>query len=78
VLLASPSRNTGPLYATYLFWFASGILLYMCGNIFVFTFNNFLATDPGGAHSTVWILHNSLNIVKNICFAVGLCCVKKP
>ena len=53
-------------------WISFGVLVYYGGNFFLFLVNNYLTHDESGPHKLMWILHNLLNITKNILFAVAL------
>lgn len=52
-------------------WIAFGTLFYYSGNLFVFLAATYLETDPDYLR-VFWILHNVLNIVKNVLFAIAL------
>lgn len=51
-------------------WISFAVLIYYGGNFFLFLVNNHLTHD--GPHKLMWILHNLLNISKNILFAFAL------
>lgn len=53
-------------------WIAFGVITYYAGNFFLFLVKNYLVYGEAGSHRYMWILHNLLNIFKNILFAVGL------
>jgi hypothetical protein len=53
-------------------WISFAVLTYYGGNFFLFLVNNYLTHDASGPHKLMWILHNLLNITKNILFAVAL------
>jgi hypothetical protein len=53
-------------------WISFGILTYYAGNFFLFLINNYFINVQAGPHKLMWILHNLLNIVKNILFAVAI------
>jgi hypothetical protein len=53
-------------------WISFGVLTYYGGNFFLFLVKNYLTYGETGSHKLMWILHNLLNIVKNILFAIGL------
>jgi hypothetical protein len=53
-------------------WISFAVLAYYGGNFFLFLVNNYLTYDESGTHKLMWILHNLLNITKNILFAIGL------
>lgn len=52
-------------------WISFATLFYYSGNLFVFLAATYLETDPDYLR-VFWILHNVLNIIKNILFAIGL------
>lgn len=53
-------------------WIAFAALLYYGGNLFLFLFNNYLLEEQVLNHRNFWILHNILNISKNILFTIAL------
>ena len=53
-------------------WIAFGTLFYYSGNLFVFLAANYLVHDHPDTLNKFWILHNILNITKNIFFAIAL------
>jgi hypothetical protein len=55
-----------------MFWISFGVLAYFGGTLFLFLFNNVLMKYQPANHQLVWILHNVLNITKNIFFAIAL------
>ena len=55
-----------------MFWISTGILIYYAGNFFLFLVKNYLIYGEFGSHRLMWVLHNLLNITKNILFAIGL------
>lgn len=56
-----------------LFWIVIGILFYYAGNLFIFILNKFVLALGSDVHQVYWvIIHNLLNITKNILFAIGL------
>lgn len=52
-------------------WISFATLFYYSGNLFVFLAATYLETDQHYLR-VFWILHNVLNIIKNILFAIGL------
>jgi hypothetical protein len=48
------------------FWLAFGVLVYYGGTLFLFLFNNYLVARLPESHQLIWVLHNALNITKNI------------
>lgn len=54
-------------------WLSFAVLVYYAGNFFLFLAANYL-TYGGveGTHLLMWNLHNLLNIIKNILFAIAL------
>jgi hypothetical protein len=55
-----------------MYWISFGVLAYFGGTLFLFLFNNVLMEYQPANHQLVWILHNVLNITKNIFFAIAL------
>jgi hypothetical protein len=55
-----------------LFWVAFSALIYFGGTLFLFLFNNYLIAHLPKSHQGIWILHNLLNITKNIFLFVAL------
>jgi hypothetical protein len=55
-----------------MFWISFGVLIYYAGNFFLFLVNNYLNHDQNGPHRYMWILHNLLNVTKNMLFAIAL------
>jgi hypothetical protein len=54
-------------------WISFAVLTYYAGNFFLFLINNYIINNvQSGPHKLMWILHNLLNITKNILFAVAL------
>ena len=49
-----------------LFWLSFGVLVYYGGNTFLFLFNNYLIERLPRSHRVIWMLHNVLNISKNL------------
>lgn len=54
------------------FWIAAAILSYYAGTLLLFVVNNYLTMGVGGSHQAVWILHNLVNVLKNLFFAIAL------
>lgn len=53
-------------------WITFAVLTYYAGNFFLFLVKNYLTYGESGSHKLMWILHNLLNITKNILFAIAL------
>lgn len=53
-------------------WVSFGVLFYFAGTLFLFLFNNYLILNQPQNHQLIWVLHNVLNIIKNLLFAVAL------
>jgi len=53
-------------------WLCFGVLIYYGGNLFLFLFNNYLMTHSPEIHQNTWVIHNSLNIIKNVFFFATL------
>jgi hypothetical protein len=60
------------IYRLPLLWVSFAVLIYYAGNFFLFLVNNYLSHGDSGTHSFLWILHNLLNITKNVLFAIAL------
>lgn len=52
-------------------WIALGVLFYYSGNLFVFIAQSYLLHKTA-VFGSMWMLHNILNFIKNIFFAVAL------
>lgn len=48
------------------------ILVYYSGNLFLFMVNNYLSEGAGGNQRSMWIIHNCLNVFKNLVFLICL------
>jgi hypothetical protein len=53
-------------------WVAFAVLFYFAGTLFLFLFSNYLIANQPENHQLGWVLHNILNIIKNLFFAVAL------
>jgi hypothetical protein len=53
-------------------WVVFAVLTYYGGTLFLFLFNNYLLSTNLVTHKSVWVLNNSLNIIKNLLFAQAL------
>ena len=53
-------------------WISVGVLVYYSGNIFLFILNNYFSNRVDGNQGTLWIIHNLLNISKNLLFCIAL------
>jgi hypothetical protein len=60
------------VYKLPLFWIAFGVLVYYGGTLFLFLFNNYLIERLPQSHQTIWILHNLLNVTKNVFLVAAL------
>ncbi len=56
----------------YPLWIAFASLTYYGGTLFLFLFNNYLLSINLVTHKSTWVLHNSLNILKNLLFAFSI------
>lgn len=52
-------------------WINIAVIVYYSGNLFLFIINNYFIDGLRGQQS-VWILHNLLNITKNILFLIAI------
>lgn len=55
-----------------MFWIDTAVLVYFAGAFFIFLLRNYLIEVMNDDQIVYWSLHNILNIIKNILFAVGL------
>ena len=55
-----------------LFWVAFGALIYYGGTLFLFLFSNYVLAGSKENHQTIWILHNVINIIKNIFLFIAI------
>lgn len=55
-----------------MFWINSAVLFYFSGNLFLFMFDSYILTHLQEVSEQYWLLHNLLNIIKNILLAIGL------
>ena len=53
-------------------WITFAVLTYYAGNFFLFLVKNYLTYGESSFHRVMWILHNLLNVTKNILFAIAL------
>ncbi len=61
----------------YLFWLNTSFLIYFCGSLFIFIFENFILYNQDKNMRNLWILHNFFNIVYNILLAKSIYTWKK-
>ncbi|MBS1505240.1 MAG: hypothetical protein JSS79_01230 [Bacteroidetes bacterium] len=55
-----------------MFWVDTAVLVYFAGAFFIFLLRNYLIEVLKDDQIVYWSLHNILNIIKNILFAIGL------
>lgn len=53
-------------------WITLSVLIYFSGNLFLFILNNYLTSGVDGNQRVMWIIHNILNIVKNLLFLMAI------
>jgi hypothetical protein len=53
-------------------WISFAVLFYYSGNFFQFLTTNYILAGDAGAARMLWILHNLLNILKNILFTIAI------
>ncbi|MEO7990866.1 MAG: hypothetical protein ABI663_15065, partial [Chryseolinea sp.] len=53
-------------------WINIAVLMYYSGNLFLFILNNYFSMGEHGNQRAMWILHNALNISKNLLFLIAL------
>ncbi len=57
------------IYQNFTFWLVVGILIYLVGNLFLFTY---AATLPNAVRDKYWIINYVCNITKNVLFAYAI------
>jgi hypothetical protein len=68
-LIGIDRQQAGRLFSDYRFWIMVGLLIYSAGNLAYFAFfRNFISYY-------LWAGHNLLNILANICYAIGFLCL---
>jgi hypothetical protein len=55
-----------------LFWISFAVLIYFAGTTFLFLFTNYLIDHDLQVSQSIWVLHNILNITKNVFFTIAL------
>jgi hypothetical protein len=60
------------IHRTPMVWINIGVLVYFSGNLFLFILNNFFTVGEDGNQRYMWILHNFLNILKNLLFLIAV------
>ena len=55
-----------------MFWVASAVLLYAAGCFFLFIFSNYALAESKELLYAQWSIHSVINIVANLCYAIGL------
>jgi hypothetical protein len=55
-----------------MFWIDTAVLVYFAGAFFIFLLRSYLVEVMKDNQIVYWSLHNILNIIKNILFAIGL------
>lgn len=53
-------------------WINISVLIYYSGNLFLFILNNYFTNGDDGNQRVMWIIHNLLNIVKNLLFLIAI------
>lgn len=53
-------------------WVNLSVLVYYSGNIFLFIVNNYLTDGIEGNQRLMWVIHNSLNSMKNFLFTIAI------
>jgi hypothetical protein len=66
------------VYRLPMFWINVAVLVYFSGNLFVFTLSHYLVTVLKNDLIVYWSVHNLVNILGNILFAVGFYVSVKP
>ena len=60
------------IYWLQMVWISFAVLLYYSGNFFQFLTTNYIMTGDFDVARKLWILHNLLNILKNILFTIAI------
>ena len=69
IMVELPVEN---IYDHPIYWICCSVFLYFTGNFFPFLFNNqYLELNLMDMRAH-WVIHNFLNICKNVCFALAL------
>jgi hypothetical protein len=55
-----------------MFWISFAVLIYFAGTTFLFLFTNYLIAHHLNLSQSTWVLHNILNITKNVFFTIAL------
>ena len=67
--------QTTVIYSTYTFWILIGLLIYLSGTFFLYTF----AMDlPPDLRETYWVINLICNILKNVLFTISIFIHVKP
>jgi hypothetical protein len=53
-------------------WINLSVLIYYSGNLFLFILNNYFTNGSDGNQRFMWIIHNSLNISKNLLLFIAI------
>jgi len=53
-------------------WLVIAVFLYHSGTFLLFLLNNYILLSDRSIHQSAWALHNLLNIIKNILFALAI------
>src|SRR5260221_5953185 len=59
------------IYNLPMLWISFAVLGYYAGTFFLFLTSNYFVEGAAASHRMMWILHNLLNIVKNLLFAIA-------
>jgi hypothetical protein len=60
------------MYHFPIFWFASGVLLYFSGNLFIYIFSNFLMKNYTSLNKYTWLINALMNDILYMFFSVAL------
>ncbi len=61
-----------PIHRLPMLWISFAVLSYYAGTFFLFLISNYLVEGAAASHRMIWILHNVLNIIKNLLFAIAI------
>lgn len=53
-------------------WVIFGFLFYYGGTLFLFLANNIVLESNLESHRAIWVLHNILNVMKNVFLSIAL------
>ncbi len=63
---------------SFMFWFATAILLYFSANLLLFIYSNYIVGEDSRTFLEVWAIHAFLNILLYLLYTVALCVALQP